>query len=538
MRIKKFYPVFLVLILLTLSSSSYAGTVEFEYRSAKDSYHRLMQSKTKKKYRSNWIKTINRFEDIYKHYPKSSYAPKALFVTGRLYSALYGYSYKKDDALKAVDFYRLLVNTYPESSLADDAQFQLSEIFFKKLKRKKEAYKEYLKVVERFPKGDMVAKARSRLKELKDYKSAGASAVFSAIKSIRHWSNPNYTRVVIDLSKNVSFNSHILKADPSAGKPPRLYIDLNSTRIGKEMKKPIIIDDGLLEQIRAGQYNRNIVRVVLDFKSLSDYKVFSLAEPFRVIVDIKGSSPSEKIKETSPVPSLAQQLGLKIKKIIIDPGHGGKDPGAIGMRGLKEKDVVLKVAKRLKEKLVSKGYKVLMTRDRDVFIPLEERTAFANTREADLFVSIHVNASPNRRVHGIETYYLNLAKDEEAMRVASRENAISNKKMGDLQFILHDLMQTSKVKESSKLAGFIQGSLAGQLSRKHSNILNLGVKQAPFYVLIGAHMPSVLVETSFISNPADEKRLKKKGYLDNISEGILRGIERYIKHMNSVALNR
>ena len=170
-----------------------------------------------------------------------------------------------------------------------------------------------------------------------------------------------------------------------------------------------------------------------------------------------------------------------------------------------------------------------MTRDTDRFIPLEERTAIANTKHADLFVSIHVNASPNPLAEGIETYFLNLTSDAESIRVAAMENATSTKRIADLQKILKDIMLNTKIDESSRLAGHVQQNLVQSLNDKFSPIKNLGVKQAPFYVLIGAQMPSILVETSFISNPKESERLMQDDYQDQIVDGIFRGVDRYIK---------
>ncbi|OGP26743.1 MAG: hypothetical protein A2067_06155 [Deltaproteobacteria bacterium GWB2_42_7] len=225
-------------------------------------------------------------------------------------------------------------------------------------------------------------------------------------------------------------------------------------------------------------------------------------------------------------------MGLKIKRIVIDAGHGGKDSGAVGKKGLKEKDVVLKIAKGLKETLSKEtGAEIFMTRDADTFIPLEERTAIANTKEADLFLSIHANASLNRRASGVETYYLDLTNDEVAIRLAARENAVSSKKMSDLQYILNDLIKTSKTNESSRLAEVVQESLVSNLKVKYSDIRGNGVKGAPFYVLVGTHMPSILVEVSFISNSKEEDRLSDDGYIREIIAGISSGVKEYVKMM-------
>ena len=227
-------------------------------------------------------------------------------------------------------------------------------------------------------------------------------------------------------------------------------------------------------------------------------------------------------------PSLAQQLGLGVGKIVIDPGHGGKDPGAIAF-GMKEKDIVLGVAKKLAEQLQKDlDADVILTRESDLFLPLEERTAIANTNDADLFISLHINAHPSPRVKGFETYFLNLSTNEEAMRVAARENATSTHQMSDLQDILSDIMQNSKIYESSRLAERVHTSIESGLSEPPFALKDMGVKQAPFYVLIGAEMPAILIELAFISNPEDAKLLADDQFISELAGNISSGIQQYV----------
>jgi N-acetylmuramoyl-L-alanine amidase len=202
-----------------------------------------------------------------------------------------------------------------------------------------------------------------------------------------------------------------------------------------------------------------------------------------------------------------------------------------------EKNVVLQIAKRLGKKIKSElGLEVILTRTSDRFLTLEERTAFANTQSADLFISIHTNASRDRRAYGLETYFLNLATDEEAIRVAAMENATSTKNISDLQKILFDLMQNAKINESSRLAAYVQTAMVGHLQNKrYTRVKSKGVKQAPFYVLLGAQMPSILIETAFISNPRECKRLVNPKFQDRIAEGIVQGIRKYIKATSPTA---
>jgi N-acetylmuramoyl-L-alanine amidase len=219
----------------------------------------------------------------------------------------------------------------------------------------------------------------------------------------------------------------------------------------------------------------------------------------------------------------------KIRRIVVDPGHGGKDPGAVGLSGLQEKDVVLsighRVAKKLKDDL---GIDAVMTRSTDVFIELQERTAIANQVGADLFISIHANAALNRKANGIETYYLNLAKTEKAAQLAARENGTSLEKVSLLQAVLFDLMANYKLNDSAHLAEEVQKALYKRISGQDPSTKNLGVKQGPFYVLVGATMPSILVESAFISNPQEEMKLADPKYLEETAEGIIDGVVAYI----------
>jgi N-acetylmuramoyl-L-alanine amidase len=296
---------------------------------------------------------------------------------------------------------------------------------------------------------------------------------------------------------------------------------------------------------RAGQFSSNQVRVVVDIKSFKTYKIFSLKNPFRIVIDVWGEAekptPSvvitDKKGDKIPASALAKQLALGVRRIVIDPGHGGRDYGAPGyMKGVYEKNVSLKVARRLANKIRNQlDCEVIMTRNSDRNLSLEERTAIANTKNADLFISIHTNASRDRRAYGIETFFLNLATDNDAILVAARENATSTKNISDLQSILSDLMQNAKINESSRLAVHVQGSLNNHLRKHYSRIKSKGVKQAPFYVLLGAQMPAILIETAFISNSRECNRLVNEKYQDRMCDAIVKGIQAYVRETNPTA---
>ena len=245
------------------------------------------------------------------------------------------------------------------------------------------------------------------------------------------------------------------------------------------------------------------------------------------------------VREAQPTASgqrsLIRALGLKIGRIVIDPGHGGHDTGTIGPHGLEEKDLVLEVGRRLGRMLETRlGAEVVYTRKDDTFVPLETRTAIANQERADLFISIHANSSRDPGARGVETYYLNFTSSPEALEVAARENAVSEKSIYELQDLVKKIALKDKIEESREFAGDVQQSLHSGLALKSPAIRNRGVKKAPFIVLIGANMPSILAEISFVSNPTDEHRLETAEYRRRIAESLYRGIAKYVNGLSGV----
>jgi N-acetylmuramoyl-L-alanine amidase len=233
--------------------------------------------------------------------------------------------------------------------------------------------------------------------------------------------------------------------------------------------------------------------------------------------------------------SLTRALGLKIGKIVIDAGHGGHDTGTIGPNGLLEKDLVLDVSKRLGRLLESRlGAEVVYTRRDDTFIPLETRTAIANRERADLFISIHANSSRDADARGVETYYLNFTSSPEALEVAARENAVSEKSIHELQDLVKKIALKEKIDESREFAGDVQESLYGGLALQNAGVRDRGIKKAPFIVLIGANMPSILAEISFVSNPADERKLETPEHRQRIAESLYRGVSKYVNGLSGV----
>ena len=267
----------------------------------------------------------------------------------------------------------------------------------------------------------------------------------------------------------------------------------------------------------------------------------AVASPGPLVKKSKLTAPSDDavIREAQPTASgdrsLTRALGLKIGKIVIDPGHGGHDTGTIGPKGLQEKDLVLDVSRRLGKLLTSRlGAEVIYTRSDDTFIPLETRTAIANQEGADLFVSVHANSSRDPDARGVETYYLNFTTSPDALDVAARENAVSNETIHQLQDLVKKIALKEKIQESQEFASDVESSLHSGLAAKNPGLRDRGVKKAPFIVLIGANMPSILAEISFVSNPGDERKLRTSDYRQRIAESLYRGIANYVSGLSGV----
>ncbi|MEJ2525357.1 MAG: N-acetylmuramoyl-L-alanine amidase [Desulfuromonadales bacterium] len=583
----RFVILLLVLFALVPPVTVCAESADQAYRKARESYYALQNSARKQMYREQWQKVFDRFQAVYERFPDTRRGGDALYMCGKTMAGLYNISRIEPDAERAVALFEDMARVYPASNLADDALLQAGELLEEALHDKTRAYRVYQRLVEILPRGDMHGKAKQRLQALAQYAppsppvaetpviaepevakgSDRATATESAarddslLSAIRFWSNPGYTRVVLDVTNEAHFSTHYLAADANRQNPARLYIDIEGVGLDAALQEITRVDDGLLQQIRTGRPRPNTVRVVFDLESLGDYKVFPLNDPWRIVIDIAGDQApvlkrdevqitalpktdqdaiARVLNQTPEAPPLLHlpktPVVPALRRIVIDAGHGGKDPGAVGPSGVLEKDVTLKLAKALASELTRViGCEVILTRSDDVYLPLEERTAIANKVGADLFVSLHANANRSRKAYGIETYYLNFSKNDKAAAVAARENGTTLQQVSDLELILFDLMANAKINESSRLAAAIQKSLVEGISRKYSNVRNLGVRQGPFYVLLGATMPSVLVETAFISHPREEKRLTSSAYQKSAARAIASAIKEYAISNNMIA---
>jgi len=549
---QRFMPLLVLPLFVALAHpASGARSLEYEYRQAVSSFEKLKQDPEKQKDRHEWLLCIKSFRSVYTAQPSGGRADDALYMVGRLYSELYKVSSVSHDRQEALDYYVRLLRRFPKSQYRVKAREAITDLHMSQ--GAEAGHQESPATRLQAEKGASEYKPLPEVKEqpLVQNHPHQVESHLAEVTNLRFWSNPSYTRVVIDVDKEVPYTHRLLKKDPAIGKPQRLYIDVDKARTGDTLKPMVPIGDDLLSNARAARYTRDTVRVVLDIKSLDKFNIFSLKNPFRIVLDINGiprkrssKSPLQGniVKPEGPIPkgSLATQLALGVRRIVLDPGHGGKDPGGVGYdKRILEKNVTLEVSRRLARLIRQQlGCEVILTRDKDVFLSLEERTAIANTQNADLFISIHANASRNRRARGVETYFLNLATDDDAILLAAQENATSTKNISDLEAILNDLMKNAKVNESSRLAAHVQESLIRTLKPKYKGINDHGVKQAPFYVLLGAEMPCILVEIAFISNQRECRRLNTAGYQDDVVDGIVTGIQKYIEEISPAVLTR
>lgn len=533
---------FILIFLLCFNfqgSSVAADLTTKRYEMATAYYNDLRFDNECSRDRSRWLICADKFRKIYHNRPTHKKAAACLYRLGGIYENMFRHFKTSYDLHEAVAYYEDLQVIFPGSNLADDAIFRIAGLRLDQ-NRKEEARKFLTRIINEYPDGDMHKNATAKIQEIQGIKTIrnrkSLRKNYACLSSpVRYWSNPDYTRVVIRVSDQINYQEVLLPDDENH--PKRLYVDLEHCSLSPEVKSPVPVDDGLLKRIRTGQFDPDTVRVVLDTQTLEDYKIFDLKDPYRIIIDISGTKavPSRPTRLPEQGISLAEQFGLGIKTIVLDPGHGGKDPGAVSPSGLMEKDIVLEIAKKTARILNrKKGYNVILTRTEDVFIPLEERTALANTHKADLFVSIHVNAAANPGLQGLETYYLNMATSREERRAAARENSSSASQLSDLQRILDDLMKKSKKEESYRLAKIMHRQLIRGLENSYG-INDLGVKKAPFIVLIGARMPAILLETGFISNHEEEKRLCSRNYQGILARQITRGIVDYASNLNMAA---
>lgn len=530
-------------------------------------------------------KAIRQYQFLRREYPGSADRFAALLAIGRIRK------YDLNDPVHAKADFEEFLRRYPRHHLAEDAR---NELAGNKDARRDD--KEQQAAGEDRDRAEGAAEKTAKHSEpvpaptvaqAAPGPDAGPAAAPVQVTSIRHWATSDYTRIAIDLQKIVKFDAQRLDH------PDRIFVDLLDTELPAALAgKTFDSDDALLKKIRVAEFSPGRTRVVLEVADVKDYKVSLASNPPQLILDIYGkhsgrqtsasvaqtgvkrtivdadndddsnatnSSKTKHAVRSTVIPaserskiltsgniheaqptanghrSLTRALGLKIGKIVIDPGHGGHDTGTIGPDGLLEKNVVLDVSLRLGKLLESRlGAEVDYTRDDDTFIPLETRTAIANRDQADLFVSIHANSSGDADARGVETYYLNFTTSRDALDVAARENAVSDQSIYELQDLVKKIALKEKIEESREFASDVQDCLHSGLAAQSPGLPDRGVRRAPFIVLIGANMPSILAEISFVSNPQDERKLRTADYRERIAESLYRGIAKYVSGLSGV----
>jgi N-acetylmuramoyl-L-alanine amidase len=686
---------------------------------------------------SEYRRVILAFQQVYTLDPAYRQSPVSLAAAAALYEEM-GEQVDDERYYRAsIRAYQFLTNQYPRSTVSRDALFTIGEIYRSDLEQPGQAQEVFRRFLQQYPQTAKAAEARQKLRQTTQLlarrakgRSKGTAATqeqpeadtessaspagageseaaetphhLVRLTGVRSWVGPSYTRIVIGMEDEVKFTASRLR------NPDRLVFDLSDSRLSPGLAgKSFPVEGGFLREVRVAQFQPTVTRAVLDVAKIDSYTVFSLPNPFRIIIDIHGSlplfaernegpkvpqtesrlgggetlpgdrssfsspkltgrtmtptpkanlaslrsrqastslgpgpaaagladggSPAANLSETEtaegvapqskggtlpsrtpqlgasrtqtfpggaadegapagdtsqvgrPLPAspqrtaaddpeftyrtkpstegqlsqaepdefassvrpamppltapgtLTRALGLKIGRIVIDPGHGGHDTGTIGPRGFCEKDLVLDVGLRLRRLIQERiGADVVMTRSNDTFIPLEERTAIANEKAADLFISIHANASRDESARGIETYYLNFTSNPQALEVAARENATSAESVHQLQSLIKKIALTEKIKESQDFAMVIQRELYARVQGVAGGQEDRGVKRAPFVVLIGANMPSILAEISFLTNSHDERLLRKPEYRQKIAEALYRGIRSYSQSVGGV----
>ncbi len=341
---------------------------------------------------------------------------------------------------------------------------------------------------------------------------AGASVPVKAPQVVRieSWPGRDATRVVIVLDRPAPYR---VGDEVLAGDAPRTFVDLDGVDLGPAPRDTPL--DGVVDRVRAAGTSTGS-RVSLDLEGRAWRRVFTLREPYRIVVDVARHPPG-----------VQGRNARQIARVVLDPGHGGRDTGAVGPGGTKEKDVVLDIAHRVAPVLAAEGIQVVLTRDDDHFVSLEERTARANGFGADLFISIHANASESKGRRGIETYVLDTTRDEIAARVAARENATTQDSSAELASILGGMRMADEAARSTRFAQLLQRASTSAARSRFGDAVDGGVHTAGFYVLVGARMPSVLFETSYISNPAEEARLGSDEYRQLLADAIANAVKAY-----------
>ncbi|HEY3586842.1 MAG TPA: N-acetylmuramoyl-L-alanine amidase, partial [Myxococcaceae bacterium] len=526
---------------LALPALAAPDAAEQAYQAARKGYYALKKDPKRRKFRDSWLTVAHRFESVAKKYPKSGRAPDSLFTAAQMLSDLSRISLLAEDATASMEDYRTLLETYPRSSLADDAALALAKAHLEH--DQPEAARKVLQLAAQLPKGDQSAKLKALTASLPpETKDTGRKAGKGEAVTRRETSTDTRSTPARDASSEAvhaatprdSTPVDRRAASPARTTPLPARSETPALTVRQAPARPVQTPDWLKQvttpkaspddgDASSDSEDEDGSESVAERTPERTAPATADAENHRPVVSspapagsnrgspdagaILALAPPTQVRErlraikkrAQSEVTLAEQLGLKFRRVVIDPGHGGHDTGTIGADGTKEKDVALAIARKLRTVLTEQGLEVVLTRETDKFVRLEERARLANVARGDLFISIHCNSLPQRHIRGIETYTLNLASDRYAIRLAARENATSEKGMSDLQFLLADLATRANTEESVRLATQVQSGLVSSLRSKDAKIRDLGTKEALFYVLLGTKMPAILVETGFLS---------------------------------------
>lgn len=500
----------LLAVWVTAAAPPTARPDEAAFSAARESAAKLRADPSKKKFRHHWVNAAQRFERVAQKYEKSERAPEAWFLAAELSQDCYRYSSNADDLAAAARSFERLVERWPRHRLAGEAHAAL-----KKLKAsgalagrkgepgpgEKKPPKKMLAVAAEKPPAPRAAEPE----KAKPAEGGLSGAVAEAIRRVGRAAGPEPLP-----PREVRPAREAVAPEPDDEPDPAARV---TDAVVEGADRPVI--EALSERLR-------------------DVRVGQATGEERDAATRARLKKIGKDGATNDL-TLAEQLGLKVRRVVIDAGHGGHDTGAIGPSGVQEKQVALAISLKLKARLERAGLEVLLTRDDDTYLRLEERTHYANQKKGDLFISVHCNAAPRKSLRGVETYTLNTSGDRYAIRLAARENASSEKGVSDLQYILADLATKANTEDSDRLAEGVQRSLVKGLKSKNPGVRDLGHKEALFFVLLGAKMPAILVETAFLSNPEEEKLLASKDYQDQVAEAIADGVQGFLDERAKLA---
>ncbi len=461
-----------VLLLSLPARAARPDPAEGVYHAAAQDYYRLKGDAARRRFRHQWLKVIQAFEAVAQRHPSSPRAKDALYTAGQLLTELSHISLLDEDLQRAVTDYQRVIELDPRHHLADDAALALGRIYSDRLEQPALARKVLGRALQLQPGGDQAKKLKALLAALPAAKPEPAPAQAAALA-------PGRARGSAALLEAIARVQGGGSPAPAA---------------------PVPAPAAAEEQVVVGR-----------------------PEPLVTA----GGRPVSSVPELASAP--------RVRRVVIDAGHGGHDTGAIGRGGLREKDVTLAIARKVAAQLSELGLEVILTRDDDRFIRLEDRARIANDAKGELFLSIHCNSAASRTLRGIETYTLNTASDRYSIRLAARENSSSERGISDLQFILADLTTKANTDASHRLAARVQGSLVSSLGSRYSGVKDLGQKEALFYVLLGARMPAILVETSFLSHPEEESRLGSRGYQEDVARAISDGVKEFLAGREALA---